>query len=502
MRRVFRIPFSRSRIERDIDDEIEFHLHMRTERLMGEGLSREEARRRALEQFGGIPPVRAEMLRSDREHARNQRRVSAFTDLRQDFAFALRTLRRNATFTALVIGGLTLGIGANAAIYSLIDALMIRTLPVAEPDRLVLVGREDYVTSSGIGAPMTRAFSYPLYRDIRDNNRVFDGLLATGEARRLDVKGNGAAPEAEHPHGRFVSGNYFRVLGVRAAVGGTLDPSDDDPAAAPRITISHAYWTRRFGRDPEIVGRTIHVDGVPAVITGVTPEGFTGEVVGSPTDLWIPISLHDRLRPTDALLKSRRASWLLLIGRAKPSLTLEQIRQQLIPLIRNTIYAHATNAELAVFERRPLQYYISSAERGASETRTTFRSPLVTLMVGVGFLLCIVCVNVANLLLARGVARRHEMSLRLALGADRRRILLMVLRGGLWPVIRGVVLGLGAAALVRKLMQMYFTFELSAIDPMAFAVAALPILVAGVAACYLPARRASRVDPNVALRHL
>src|SRR5580765_7081537 len=125
MRRVFRIPFSRSRIERDIDDEIEFHLHMRTERLMAEGLSHEEARRRALEQFGGIPPVRAEMLRSDREHARTQRRVSAFTDLRQDFAFALRTLRRNATFTALVIGGLTLGIGANAAIYSLIDALMI-----------------------------------------------------------------------------------------------------------------------------------------------------------------------------------------------------------------------------------------------------------------------------------------------------------------------------------------------------------------------------------------
>jgi predicted permease len=507
VRRVFRIPFSRTGIEREVDDEIAFHLSMRVDRLMAQGLTRDEALQRARQQFGETRSVRAAMLRIDRQRDYATRRATAFSDIRQDLAFAARTLRRNVAFTALIIGGLTLGIGANAAIYSLIDALMIRKLPVPDPDRLVLVGDQESVTSSGRGAPMTRAFSYPLYRDIRDHNRVFDGLLATGAAGRLDVRPNDAATEPEHPRGRFVSGNYFRVLGVRAAIGATLDPSDDEPggAAALRITISDEYWTRRFQRDPDVVGRVVRVDGVRATITGVMQPGFTGEVVGLPTDVWIPIASHDLLRPNDPVLQTRRASWLLLIGRAKPGITLEQARQHLIPLIGNSINANATARELEVIGRRGMQYYVSSASRGASATRTSFRAPLVALMVGVGFLLAIVCVNVANLLLARGVARRREMLLRLAIGADRRRIVRQLLTESLLlACLSGAAAVIGGWWASRTLLTMAsqgVPISLS-IGPnpsvlgFTLLLSVTSVLVFGL----VPALRSSRVDLATALR--
>jgi predicted permease len=505
VRRVFRIPFSRTGIEREIDDEIAFHVHTRVDRLVAQGLTRDEALRRAWQQFGDTRSVRGEMLRIDRQRHHAIRRATAFSDIRQDLAFAARTLRRNVGFTALIIGGLALGIGANAAIYSVIDALMIRKLPVPESDRLVLVGDQESVTSSGRGAPMTRLFSYPLYRDIRDNNRVFDGLLATGPAGRLDVRPNDAATEPEHPRGRFVSGNYFRVLGVRAMTGTTLDPSDDEPGAGLRITISHAYWTRRFQRDPDIVGRTIRVDGLPATITGVAEPAFTGEVVGLPTDVWVPIASHDLLRPNDSMLKTRRANWLLLIGRAKPGITLEQARQQLIPLIRNSINVNATARELEVLGRRGLQYYVSSAARGASLARTSFRAPLVALMVGVGFLLCIVCVNVANLLLARGVARRREMLLRLAIGADRRRIIRQLLSESLLLAsLSGAAAVIGGWWASRALLAMAsegVPVSLSVgPNPSVLAFTLLLSVASVLVFGLVPALRSSRVDLATALR--
>ena len=285
MRRVFRLPFSRRRLTRDIDDEIAFHLTTRTDRLVAQGLAPDVARQEALKQFGDVESVRQGMLVMSRQREAAAHRATILSDVRQDLIYGIRTLRRSAAFTGLVVGGLALGIGANATIFSLIDAMLLRQLPVAAPEELVAVGDSENVTSSGFGTPQAGLFSYPLYVDVRDNNRVFSGLLAVGGAGRLDVRVERGVGEPEHPKGRFVSGNYFSVLGVRAVLGGTLDSSDDQLGALPRATISHGYWTQRFNRDSGVVGRTITVNGAGVVITGVTPPGFTGEVVGAITDI-------------------------------------------------------------------------------------------------------------------------------------------------------------------------------------------------------------------------
>ena len=217
------------------------------------------------------------------------------------------------------------------------------------------------------------------------------------------------------------------MLGLRPAFGRTLDPTADLPGAPPQATISYGYWTRRFNNDSSIVGRSILVDGTRVTITGIAPRGFAGEIVGEATDVWLPIGIHDLLLPGEPVAGNRHAMWLILIGRAKQAMTPDQAERQLAPLIKSAIYANATARDLARLKIRELKYYVSSGARGLSEVRATFAAPLVALMAGVALLLCIVCVNVANLLLARGIARRREMSLRLAIGANRSRIVRQLL---------------------------------------------------------------------------
>jgi hypothetical protein len=327
--------------------------------------------------------------------------------IRQDLAYALRTLGRNVGFATLVIGGLALGIGANASIYSMIDAVLVRKLPVPHPDELIALGLTENVDGFGGGTPGAVMYSYPLYRDVRDARGVFTGLAATGRTGPLDVRLDSAAPEPEHPHARFVSGNYFSVLGVRSALGRTLGPADDEPGSPPSATLSYAYWTRRFHSDPSVVGRTMLVDGTSVTITGIAARGFDGEVVGLDTDLWLSLGSHDLLAPSQRVLEDRSAMWLLLIGRAEPGMTLAQVRQRVAPIIRGSIFAHATPQQLRHLSNHPLEIPISSAAKGFSRARARFAAPLDALMIGVALLLGIVCVNVANLLFARGIARRR-----------------------------------------------------------------------------------------------
>ena len=347
--------------------------------------------------------------------------------LRQDLSYALRTIRRNGAFAALVIGGLAIGIGANAAIYSLVDAVLIRKLPVPNPDQLVVLGLPDNVDAFGGGTPGAFMYSYPLYRDVRAVNSAFTDVLATGRAGLLQARIDSSAVDPEHPRGRFVSGNYFSLLGVRAAFGRVLGPADDAPYAPPRATLSYAYWTSRFHKDSSILGRSIVIDDAPVTITGVAAPGFDGEIVGTATELWLPIGAHDQLERHQRVLDDRTAMWLLLIGRVKPGLALAQVRQRVEPVIRASIFGNATPQQLRRLERSPLEIPIFSAARGLSAVRARFAAPLDVLMAGVAILLCIVCVNVANLLLARGVARRHELATRLAVGANRHQIVRQLL---------------------------------------------------------------------------
>jgi putative ABC transport system permease protein len=378
----------------------------------------------------------------------------------QDFRFSLRQIRRSPGFMITAVVTLALGVGANTAIFSLLDQALLRSLPVREPEKLVILsatGKAWQGHSSDHGSGVEKSFSYPMYRDLRDHSAVFDGLIATAPTD-IGITRNGASDMA---YAEIVSGNYFSVLGVPAAYGRLLTQADDStPGTNPVVVLSFSYWKTHFGADAGVVGQTISINGNPFQVIGVSAPAFQSAVWGEVPDVFVPMSMLDQIVPG----KGRRLTdhtdrWMNIVGRLKPDLSTKQAQVALGPLW------HALRAdELKALGHRSQhfvdeflthsQLQVLPGARGLSYSRDSLEKPLLAVMAMAVLVLLIATVNVASLLLVRSAARVREFSLRYALGASTRRVMQQLLLEGILIGVAGGATGLLIApAAVRVLVK-------------------------------------------------
>jgi predicted permease len=433
--------FSRASVERELDDELRFHIEREAQKYERQGMPHEAALRRARLEFGGIEQTK--------EASRDVRGTVWLESIVRDLRLGVRSLMSRPAFTLTVIATLALGIGANAAIFTLVNALLLRPLPVSHPEQLVMVSNPAEVNNNNVGTPATDFVSFLLYRDVRARNTVFSDMYANGWSGPIDVTiGASSDATAEQPHARFVTGNYFSVLGVSAYAGRTFMAAEDEtPGQDPFAVITYDYWQRRFSGSRAAIGSVMRVNDVAVTIVGVTPPGFDGDIVGQPLDFWLPMMMDPVIQPGMNHLNDRAWSWLAMMGRLRPGVTLENARGQVSAIEANAIREHLTGRELSQFEDglKDTPIPVMAGARGFSERRAEYGKALWVLLVAVALVIVVVCANVSSLMLARVVARRREITIRIALGAGRGRIIQQMLVESALLAVVSSVFGLLAA---------------------------------------------------------
>jgi putative ABC transport system permease protein len=414
-----------------------------------------------------------------------------------DLRYGIRMLFKRPGFTAMAILTLALGIGLNAAIFSIYNTVILRPLPVRDPSRVV------NLYSAIRGERQTNSFSYPEYVYYRDNNSIFSGLAAYAGGKVLLGGPDASSAQAAQPewlHTQLVSGNYFDLLGASPALGRTFLPEEDKtPATHPVVVLSYPFWQSRLGADPAIIGRSLNLNSLPYTVIGIAPKGFIGTDPDVP-DAWIPVMMSANVHSGPSLLDDREAGWVSVVGRLKPGVTLRQSQAEMEVL--------AGRFHVADKDRQRQSTVVVTPSGFLSPSQQSDVVPFaVLIMVAVGLVLLIACANVANLQLVRGVSRQKEMGIRLSLGASRGRLIRQLLAESLLlsaiAGVAGLFVGWWAASLFVSFMHPPGEKALSlqiALDWRVAAYLAGTSLLAGLVTGLMPALRASRQDPLHAIR--
>ncbi len=499
--RRLRVLLNRDRFDSDLEEELADHLRRKAEET---GI---DPRR----QFGNVTLVK--------EESRNMWTWNWIEQLAQDVRYALRTMKANRLFTAMAVLSLALGIGANTAIYSFMDAIMLRALPVVhQPDRLVILnwrakGESPVVwdhwgsnydePGGGLTSPN---FPYPAFEMMRDQNSLLSSLFGHADAGRLNVVIDG---QAELSSAKLVTGDYFAGLGVSSSIGRVIGREDDHAGALPVMIVTFDYWRSRFASDPAVLGKTVKLNGSAFTIVGVAAPEFFGvsPTQGDQAQLFIPmaqIGLVQKQMTADwaAGFKNQHFYWIELMGRLKPDSNLIAAQTQLAGQFHNFVAATATKDR----EKADLpQLWVQEGGSGVDAVRRKYSKPLWILTGMVGLILLIACANIANLMLARASARRREMAVRLSLGAGRFRVVRQLLTESLLLALAGAAAGIGVAALGIRLLLVLLAGDTPfgipiGIDWRVLSFTLLIALVTGILFGLAPALQATRVDVTPALK--
>ncbi len=506
--------FRSDRVDADLDEEVYSHLEMLTQENLRAGVKEAEAQRRARIQLGGIEQLK--------EQVREERLGKWLRSILSDSRFALRQLRKSPGFTSVAILTLALGIGGTTAIFTLVQQVMLQSLPVSRPEQLWRVGdaticcySNGYSQGGGDVRPLNdwTLFSWEAYKVFRTGTAAFDDLAAfqVGDANaHLGVRRAGSLASAEPRNGEYVSGNFFKTFGIAAWHGRLFDDADDAEGAPPVAVISFQAWQGKYGSDPSVVGARYDVNGHPFTIVGVAPSGFFGAKIASADmpDFWLPLATEPLIAAATSRLRNPRLAWLALIGRAHPDTNPKTLEAQLQVELHQWLTSHRadmTAQEDALLDKQTV--HLAPGGAGVSLMRENYKESLWLLMMAALCVLLVACANIANLQLARGLKDRHQTSIRAALGASRGRLIRQALAESLTLSFLGALAGIAVAhAGASLILRLVFT-RLDTAIPIHSA-PSLPVLlfalgvsvITGVVFGIAPAWMGAHAQPIGALR--